>query len=329
VILDISRSEKVRLGAFLVISVVMLFSTLAYLIGKKMWEEKIEYYTILAESVDGLNPGAPVKLNGVAVGTVTSLLVNPENIGEVLVYFSVQKGTPVKPGMVANLVGGLSITGLKSIELTGGDNLKPNLVANSQIPAGQSQMKQLTGQAESIALKFEAVLNNINTLTSDNNQVLIQDILVNLNRVSVNLDTVVQESRGVFSTLPADIKKITRSFEQTSEEIRLVTNDLRKAGIGDKIGKSLEQTQKVITQLDRTLASLPLQETTEAFMNAAKSMESTSKRADLTIYRMQDDLNSSIKNLRETMANMNDFSRQIRENPSILLRGEEKEQRKR
>jgi len=51
------------------------------------------------------------------------------------------------------------------------------------------------------------------------------------------------------------------------------------------------------------------------------------QKLDITVLRIQEDLSQSMNNLKETMKNMNAFSRQIRENPSVLLRSEEKQER--
>jgi hypothetical protein len=49
---------------------------------------------------------------------------------------------------------------------------------------------------------------------------------------------------------------------------------------------------------------------------------------DITVLRVQEDLSQSMINMRETMKNMNTFSRQIKDNPSVLLRGEDKQERR-
>jgi len=62
---------------------------------------------------------------------------------------------------------------------------------------------------------------------------------------------------------------------------------------------------------------------------ATKAFEILAKRSDQTVYRNQEDISIAIRHLREAMENLNDVSRQVRENPSLLIRGEEKQQRSR
>jgi len=327
--MEITRAEKLRLGVFVLVALVLALGLIGFLIGKKLWETQVEYYTVFEESVDGLNAGATVKVNGVNVGQVTRLKVNPENLAEVLVYFQVPEGTPIKPGMRANLIGGMSITGLKSIQLAGGSKEAANLEPGSEIPAGTSQMKQLTGQAESIALKFETVLNNLASLTGDQNQASIQDLLASLSRTSMNIDTLTNQTRGVMAAVPKDFRKGLNSLEAAANELKLLSEDLRKAQAGKEVKKALQSFSRAAKNLDTKVQTMPLRESTEAIMSAARSLESTSKRADLTLYKIQENLNASMRNMRETMENMNEFSRQIKENPSLLLRAEDKKGRER
>lgn len=323
--MDISRGESFRLGVFLTLATAILVGLLLFLVGKQLWEKQDRYYTVFEESVDGLAPGVAVKLNGVSVGQVTDILVDSENISKIIVWFEVKRKTPIRDGMQANLVGGISITGLKRIELTGGDNEGKRLKPGNEIPSGISQMKQLTGQAEAIALKFETVLNNLNDMTNDRNQLALSNILQNVDKFLVNSDSLVVEMKA----LPKEIKATLNSIERTSE-------DVRKADIGKQIDetlaiadKALKDMQAAINQINNKVASTPIRQTTESFMSAAKSIESTSKRADIAIYKVQDNLTASMKSLRMTMENLNDFSSQIKDNPSLLLRGENKKGRER
>jgi len=61
--------------------------------------------------------------------------------------------------------------------------------------------------------------------------------------------------------------------------------------------------------------------------DAAKAAELLAKRGDQLIFRNQEDLSITVRYLREAVENLNDVSRQVRENPSLLIRNEEKQQR--
>jgi len=74
--METTKAERIRLGIFVLVVSSMILGTAAFLVGKKITEKFIPYKTRFMESVDGLNPGAKVKLNGIVVGQVTGLQVD-------------------------------------------------------------------------------------------------------------------------------------------------------------------------------------------------------------------------------------------------------------
>lgn len=325
--METTRAERIRLGVFVTIALTVLLGSLVFIAGQKLLHKRVTYYTYFSESVDGLNPGAKVKLNGVVVGQVTRLAVDTANLERIRVRMELEPETPVKEGMRANLVGGLSITGLKTVELSGGDVREPNIPPGGIILAGASQLKQLTGQAESIAEKFEMGLNNLISITGDHNQAYVAALLRDLSRLVSVTDTIITRSRPQWEALPQQTYSALQNVSLAAENAQRLVADLQKAELGKSINNTLESYQKTSELVRNRLDGLPLEATIGDLQKAIGSVETAAKRADLTIFRMQDDMNSAMRALRETMQNMNDFSRQIRENPSLLLRAEEKQGR--
>ena len=80
-----TQAEKVRLGIFVLVSgaiVIAVFSTLA---GIKLMEESDMYKAQFEETVSGLEIGAQVKYNGVRVGQVAGIKINPQKIDQIRV----------------------------------------------------------------------------------------------------------------------------------------------------------------------------------------------------------------------------------------------------
>ena len=61
------------------------------------------YLAIEDESVAGLNLNAPVKYNGVDVGKVKGIHLDPANPERVRLIFAIERGTPIKEDTVAVL----------------------------------------------------------------------------------------------------------------------------------------------------------------------------------------------------------------------------------
>jgi len=62
---------------------------------------------------------------------------------------------------------------------------------------------------------------------------------------------------------------------------------------------------------------------------AAKDIQKAATSLDATVLQTQQDLAVVMGSLKETMRNMSTFSRELKENPSLLIRGEDKQERRR
>jgi phospholipid/cholesterol/gamma-HCH transport system substrate-binding protein len=91
----------------------------------------------------------------------------------------------------------------------------------------------------------------------------------------------------------------------------------------------LANMEGVTADLRSKVRRAEVEATVDEYRKAAEGITGVAKRLDLTVIRVQEDLTQSMSNLKETMKNMNTFSRQIKENPSVLLRGESKQERQR
>lgn len=345
--MEITKGERIRLGIFLVVGLSALVGILLFYIGKQLMIERTPFYTRFSESVAGLNPGAKVKWNGVAVGQVTALAVDSLHLNQVVVHFEVEPGTPIKPSVRANMVGGLSLTGLKSIELTGGVSDEANLEAGQEVLAGTSQLKQLTGQAETIILKTETLMNQLVALTSETNQANLSSSLRSISRITANLDLLLNKNRGSLDSMITHAQTILEQGGQIAHEARQVMDETHQmmADVQQQIqGLQLDQRVDQVTQsveralqayetsgksLNEAIEKMHVQQTVEGLQAATQGIETAAKRADLVLYKAQDDFTQTMRHLKEAAENMADFSRLIRENPSLLFRNSEKEGRER
>jgi len=76
------------------------------------------YYVYMTESVAGLNLDAPVKFQGVDVGRVVDIRLDPKNPEQVRLLLAIEKGTPIKENTIA-VLGFQGLTGIAHLNLTG------------------------------------------------------------------------------------------------------------------------------------------------------------------------------------------------------------------
>jgi len=316
--METTKAERIRLGIFVLCVSSMILGTAAFLVGKKITEKFIPYKTRFMESVDGLNPGAKVKLNGIVVGQVTHLEVDKEDLTAVIVNFEVSSGTPVKTTMTANLIGGISLTGLKSIELSGGAPNDPNTPRGDFIKSSVSGLKQISGQAEIMAEKIEGIMNNLLNITNEYNQRRFTNIATNLDNITTKLDGVWGKNSGDINEIPRYAKLLLENSNAVAEESKTTVHRMTVA---------LAKLDSLLSHTDKKVQNMQIEALVKSANDAAKAIELLAKRSDQLVYRNQEDLSVTVRYLREAIENLNDVSRQVRENPSLLIRGEEKQQR--
>jgi len=316
--METTKAERIRLGIFVLVVSSMILGTAAFLVGKKITEKYIPYKTRFMESVDGLNAGAKVKLNGIVVGQVTGLEVDSEDLTAVIVNFEVAAGTPVKTTMTANLIGGISLTGLKSIELSGGAPNDPNAPKGSFIQSSVSGLKQISGQAEVMAEKIEGIMNNLLNLTNDYNQRRFTNITTNLDNLTTRLDAAWAKNSNDINEIPKYAKQLLENSNAVAEESKATMH---------KITIAIAKLDSLLSHTDKKIQNAQVETLIKSANDAAKAIELLAKRTDQLVYRNQEDLSTTARYLKEAVENLNDVSRQVRENPSLLIRGEEKQQR--
>jgi paraquat-inducible protein B len=69
------RANPTAIGAFLIGAAVITVGSTAVLASSAWFQKRSTFVSFFSESINGLETGAPVKFQGVPVGTVTELLI--------------------------------------------------------------------------------------------------------------------------------------------------------------------------------------------------------------------------------------------------------------
>ena len=82
------EAKKIKLGAFLLLSISLFILSLISTGIHKVFEDKIQAITAVKTSVDGLSIGAPVKYLGMTVGKITKMTMHTQ-YGGIIIYFTI------------------------------------------------------------------------------------------------------------------------------------------------------------------------------------------------------------------------------------------------
>jgi phospholipid/cholesterol/gamma-HCH transport system substrate-binding protein len=204
------------------------------------------YLAVMEESVAGLNLNAPVKYNGVDVGKVKDIRLDPGNPDRVNLLFAIERGTPIKVDTVAVLKT-QGLTGIAYVELSGGARDAPPLLASAnsgypQIRTKPSLSARLENVLTSVLAKLDSTSNNINAILSDENKTAFKNALA-------DIATVARTIAARKDTLDAGMVNAARTFDNAAR----VT--AQAAPVIDRIGKSADAIEKMGNEVARTSAS--------------------------------------------------------------------------
>lgn len=250
-----------------------------------------EYYVVFNERVSGLQAGAAVQFNGIRVGEVEALSLDPDDPQIARALIRVEENTPIQEQTRAELelVG---VTGLSIIQFVGGEPGAPLLkqISNARIPVieasagGLAAVIESSGPlAENITSLVSAenidrigrILEDIETLTdaiadSDEDITAIIDnvatISIILRRNAEKLDestarinTILATTEGLLdnevrATLE-DVAATAAALSSSMEEIDSILRDNRPA-VDSFAQEGLGATVGVIAQANRVLATM-------------------------------------------------------------------------
>ena len=289
----VSKSQKIRLGVFILVGIVLFLVLIGIIVGTKLFDKKDFYFIAYkGQSVSGLNIGSAVQYHGIRIGRIEDLSIDKDDVTTVIVEVSVKAGTPIKTDVKA-VMAAVGITGLKQIELVGGDPREENLKPGSYIQPGESTLDVITDKAQDIATQVDEILRNIANTFNEATQENIREAVANTNNSLKSINLILDENRQGLNESITNISRISAELANLLATINDVTQNL-----------DLDEFNMTVSNINKSVNDL-----TGAFNNI-----------NYTVLESQDDIIETIRLLKETMQNINEFSRMISENPSLLLK---------
>ena len=202
------RAHHILIGVFtlLVATCAILFSLWLTKAGSE--NKTKDYVIVFTEAVRGLSRGSAVQFNGIRIGEVTKLSLDPNDIRRVLVDVSIQESIPIKEDTKARLAL-TGITGTSVIELQAGSPdsqpLESTDTAPAVIYATPSPIASLMAGGEELMTNISELLINANAFLSSDNAKRITSSLAELDNLLQHL----AEGSNDLPDLLAELKKTT------------------------------------------------------------------------------------------------------------------------
>ena len=308
--METTRSERIKIGAFMLLCGIMICVFLGYVLSRFLNKEYDSYYTVFSESVIGLYTDAQVKLNGIDVGNVTGIEIDSSNLNQVVVRFRVNKGTPIKLGTRAGMTHGISLTGEKQIVLSGGCFDEPDVAEGGFVPAEKTAFDEMANKATDIIGHIDSLLTNINKIFSSENADNISSAIKNFEGASRNLNNMTQ-----------NLNKPINNISNAAASMKNVLAEIEEAKIAAKTSENMDLVKEKLEAIDTKSMNENITQTLE-------SINQLSKRLDQMVYKNQDQVGDAVVELNAVLENLEEFSQKIKNNPSVLIHAENKSRRK-
>lgn len=246
-----AESRYAVVGAF-VLAVIVAAIVFVIWLGQMSFDKEFsEYQVVFKGPVRGLSQSGEVRFNGIKVGEVTRLGLDPEDPNTVLAQIRIIAETPVKQDSFAQLEP-QGITGLSYIQIYGGTTDSAKLVREpgnlyARIPTKTAQLEELVAGGEDVLLAANTALVRLNAVLSTQNIAELSQILANIRTISGQL--------AAQETLGQDLGITLRAAANTATELEKAAIAITEfANAGTSIIEG--DTADMIAEIDAASAAL-------------------------------------------------------------------------
>ena len=318
------RPNPTKIGLFLLGALIIAIAGTAVLASNTWFQQRETFISFFPESVNGLENGAPVKFQGVPVGTVKAIDIRidqRDNSFNVPVEYDIDlrrlttpRGTyvnladtlvlrqQIEKGLRAQLQAESFVTGVLYLELSyRTDTTPPRLEVNTEwpeIPTTPSLMAALGGGAGSLLSKVNDIFNRVSVLLGD----------VNMREINA---AVVQSAKAVERLVG-------------SPELRATLREM--PGATAQLNRTLAEAEKLVSRANGAIDPMQTQ-LTGVSTEAVTTLQALRKTLDETHGLLSADtgpgfaLTGALTSLREAADALTLLITSLERNPDMLLRG--------
>ncbi|MFD4836089.1 MlaD family protein [Achromobacter sp. NPDC058515] len=250
------------------------------------------YEIVSATAVSGLNPQSSVRYQGVPVGRVQSLALNPDKPGQVRIRIGVAPNTPITESTWAEL-GVQGVTGMANVELRDDGTSLKRLASSAEHPAA---IPLRPGFLDRIEQRGGKLISNVEEATEQLRRVLSEQNVQALTASLQNATDITQSLKEASRDLAPTLSKLGPLLESLGNTSRQADRAAREvADLAQQARQSLARLNAPDGPLagatrslnDIALAAARLDgETLPAITGMAASVSAAARGAAVTLRRV-------------------------------------------
>ena len=306
-----TRANYAAVGAFVLCMVVLALVAVLWLAGGELNAEQKRYSIYFTGPVSGLKEGATVEYNGVPVGKVEDVRIDPQNVALIRTTVEIDPELPIKTDAVATVQSNL-LSGLAFVQIVGGTQDAPPLRAQSDEP--YPVIKSVPSTLASVAASGPELVNKLNET---------------VDRFSLLLD---QKNREALSESIENLRVFTAGLAERNKDLaELAGNATAATAAASSLLGSIERSYAgpdgIGTRLTTAIAD---------FDRVAKNLADTNKQLQLALQDVRpglrtfsqktlNDVGSLVAETRQLVASANRVVTTVERDPMSLLFGDRRE----
>jgi phospholipid/cholesterol/gamma-HCH transport system substrate-binding protein len=243
-----TRANYVAVGAFVLAVIVLAFVAVLWLAHTEFGERSNRYYVFFTGSVAGLSKGSQVQYNGISVGRVVDLRVDPNNLEQIQATVEIDTGiVEIKSDARASLETNL-LNGIATIQIRGGTRQASNLEPKAGhkyavIQTERTELEQVKASLPELVSDLKEAAHRVNSVLDEQNRRAVADTLKNLRTLT-----------GAVADHSKEILAIVDNTNATVVELRSLLRDVDQSYISR--GGLRDQASQALGDYDRLAKSL-------------------------------------------------------------------------
>ena len=316
------KAHYALIGTFVLVSLAALIAFTAWL-SNAQFDKKFDNYEIsFRGGVQGLSEGTEVRFNGLKVGDITELRIDPNDNNSVIVDIQVEANTPVDFESIGRMEP-LGLTGLNYIQIIpGGPNSR--LIKNStdkdpfRLKGEASRIDLLLGSGGTVMESSQAALARINAVMTPEAIMDFHEILNNLKVITSNFVDLKVD--------PEIFNRTMQSIEQASSDVSLAADAVDVAAkdfdvlIETDVKTVLDRSKISMEKLDKTLSAIEvLSKDSNQLITDGRDAINRLSNSGLT------DIEETIDSIRRVVLGLESILINFEQNPTAFIVGSSEE----
>jgi phospholipid/cholesterol/gamma-HCH transport system substrate-binding protein len=241
-----TRASYVAVGAFVIALLAGIVIAFLWFAGSQLSDHTTRYETYFASVGSGLSAGSPVRVNGVQLGRVAEVALDPNAPTRVRVIMDIESHAPIRSDSVASLEI-QSLAGTTAIEISAGTKEAPPIELSDGhrypvIWSRQSSLNQIVDAVPNLLVKITELTDQLQQVVSEKNRQALADTLDNISQ----LTAVAAAHREDLARLLADSATDAHALQQSIANLNDMTKKLDQ--IADQAGTTVRNLNDTVQE---------------------------------------------------------------------------------